>query len=184
VVAGGEELAQATGGHPLFVAGWLQARRQNLSEPFPPQLRERVITECWDLGPKAYRLLTVASVLDEPFSAGVLATLVQAGPEEITEELDQLVQQRLLNPSGECFTFRNPPVREILNETLSPAWRFMLQQRRVPLGSAHPRRRATDVPSEQHQQPDRRRPSGESTDGDVGKGGNNRAEHGDLSRLT
>jgi DNA-binding SARP family transcriptional activator len=183
-VGSGDELADATGGHPLFVAGWLQARRQNLPESFPPQLRERVITRCWDLGPQAYRLLTVASVLDEPFSAGVLAALVKAGPEEITEELDQLAQQRLLNPSGESFTFHHPPVREILSETLSPAWRFVLQQRGVALGSAQPLRRATDVPPAQHQdqRPERRRPSGTPTDGDVGDDRRSRPEHRGLSR--
>jgi DNA-binding SARP family transcriptional activator len=144
--SGSDELAVATGGHPLFVAGWLQARRQNLADPFPPLLRERVVTHCWDLGPKAYRLLTVASVLDEPFSTEVLASLVRAEPDEIIEDLEHLVQQGLLDPFGECFCFRNRPVRDILKATLSPAWRFTLQRRGIALGAAHPSSESTEEP--------------------------------------
>ncbi len=139
-----EDLYEATGGHPLFVAGWIAARRQRLTDAFPPDLRERILTRCWDLGPQAYRLLSVASALDQPISPALLASLVGTDLNGIAEELDRLVEERLLTFVGQTFMFRHPAIRQILCETLSPARRFLLRQGAGALGSARGRR-ATDV---------------------------------------
>ncbi len=143
---GDEDLYPATGGHPLFVAGYLEARRRGLTDTFPPDLRERVLTQCWDLGPQAYRLLSVASALDQPVAPVLLASLVGTDLHGIAEELDRLVEARLLVTVGQTFTFRHPGVGHILSETLSPARRFLLNQRAATLTSTQPRRRATDLP--------------------------------------
>jgi DNA-binding SARP family transcriptional activator len=145
---GDPQLYAVTGGHPLFIDGWLKAREQGLTEPFGVELREQVVTSCWDLGPQAYRLLAVVSALDPPVGPEALATLVGGAVGEVAEELDRLAGERLLDVNVHQVTFRSAPVREILRETLSPARRFLLQQQATTLAGARPRRRATDVPDE------------------------------------
>jgi DNA-binding SARP family transcriptional activator len=139
-----DDLYDATGGHPLFVSSWIEARRRCLPEVFPPELRERILTRCWDLGPQAYRLLSVASALDEPVSPALLATLVGTDLHGIAEELDRLVEQRLITFVDQVFKFRHPPIRQILSDTLSPARRFLLRQR-ASSTEVNWRRRSTDV---------------------------------------
>jgi DNA-binding SARP family transcriptional activator len=150
------QLYAVTGGHPLFIDGWLKAREQGLPEPFGVELREQVVTGCWDLGPQAYRLLAVVAALDPPVGPEALATLVGGSVSDVADELDRLAGERLLDVNVHQVTFRSAPVREILRETLSPARRFLLQQQAATLSGAHMRRRATDVPDETEQLPSRR----------------------------
>ncbi len=146
----GQGAFEATDGHPMFVADWLEARRQGLSEGFTPALRERVIRPCWDLGPQAYRLLTVAALLEEPFSHALLGELVGATG-DVVDELDLRVEGRLLSPAGESFRFRQPLVRQILAETFSAARRAHLLARAEQLTRGTLRRRQTDTcPQRRH----------------------------------
>jgi DNA-binding SARP family transcriptional activator len=138
------DVYESTGGHPLFVSAWLAARRDQLTDVFPPEIKERILTRCWDLGPQAYRLLTVASAIDQPVAPGLLATLVGTDLAGIAEELDRLVEERLITFIGQTFIFRHPPIRHILCETMSPARRLLLRQQGTRLGETH-RRRSTDV---------------------------------------
>ena len=150
LAAAGEGVFEATDGHPMFVADWLEARRQGLSEGFTPALRERVIRQCWDLGPQAYRLLTVAALLEEPFSPALLGELVGATG-DVIDELDLRVESRLLSPAGESFRFRQPLVRQILTETFSAARRAHLLARAEHLTRGTLRRRQTDTcPQRRH----------------------------------
>ena len=135
---------EATEGHPMFVADWLEVRRQGLSEGFTSALRERVIQQCSELGPRAYRLLTVAALLDEPFSPAMLSELVGASG-DVIDELDLRVDGRLLSPVGESFRFRQPLVRQILAETVSPARRAQLLARAESVTRGTLRRRETDA---------------------------------------
>ncbi len=123
---------------------WLAAAEQGLPDGFTPALRERVITRCWDFGPQAYRLLTVAAVLDQPFSPVLLSQLVGAA-EDVVDELDRLVDARLLTDEGPGFRFRHGLVQRILRETFSAARRARLLARAETLGQGTPRRRATDL---------------------------------------
>ena len=141
---GERAISDITGGHPMFVAGWLEAREQGLPELFPAALRERVITRCWDLGPQAYRLLTAASVLEPPIRPDLLAALVGASVDDIADELDRLVDHRLLVATAQGFRFRHAPERQLLSETMSPVRREMLLQRASAFADGPPRRRSTD----------------------------------------
>ncbi len=139
----GMPVFEATQGHPLFVTDWLAARQQGLAEGFTPALRERVITRCWDLGPQAYRLLTVAALLTEPFSASLLGSVVGA-TNDVVDELDLRVEDQLLVTDGEDFRFRHPLVRQILAETFSVTRRARLLSSAERLAQGPPLRRATD----------------------------------------
>ncbi|MCW2601186.1 MAG: Transcriptional regulator, putative ATPase, winged helix family [Frankiales bacterium] len=138
-----DDLHTITGGNPMFVAGWRAARARGLREPFPPELRERILMCCWDLGPKAYRLLSVACALEQPFAPTLLADLVGITATAVAEELDRLVELRLLDAAEQGFAFRSPAVRSILSDTLSLARTVLLKQQAAAL-LAGPRRRATD----------------------------------------
>jgi DNA-binding SARP family transcriptional activator len=123
------EVLTATSGHPAFVAAWLEARENHLAEAFTPAVRDRVVRRCWDLGPTAYRLLTVASALDQPVQPGQLASLVGASIDDIAGDLDDLVEQRVLTAQADGFRFRVAPERAILNETMSAVRRDLLRKR-------------------------------------------------------
>lgn len=138
----------ATRGHPMFLADWLQARQEGLSAGFTPALRERIVTLCWHLGPQAYRLLTVAAVLDEPFSASVLGQVVGVD-HDICDELDLRVADRLLVLSAEGYGFRHGLVRRILAETFSPARHAQLRASANSITRGNPLRRRTDAVREQ-----------------------------------
>jgi DNA-binding SARP family transcriptional activator/CheY-like chemotaxis protein len=135
---------EATQGHPLFVTDWLEAGKRGLQQGFTPALEERVITRCWDFGPHAYRLLSVAAVLDEPFSPSVLGQLVGASREAV-EELEALVDEGMLVAVGQGFRFRHSLVRTILAGTSSEARRSRLVARAEVLALGSPRRRCTDT---------------------------------------
>ena len=143
---GHDELFAVTGGHPLFVDGWLKARARGLLEPFPPELRELVITTCWDLGPQAYRLLTVLAALEGPVPPTLLSRLLGIQDGEVAEELDRLASAGYLTATPSEVAFRLPAVRVVLAETMSPARAYLLrQQAAAALTSGSPRRRATDA---------------------------------------
>ena len=82
-------------------------------------------------GAHAYRLLTAASVLEQPFEPEPLAELLDADPTELTEELERLCERRILRIDGLRFRFRYQLVREVLRETISPARRRLLRQQRL-----------------------------------------------------
>lgn len=143
----GPDLHAAAGGNPSHIADWLDARARGLSEPFTPELRERVVTACWDLGPPAFRLLGAAAAVDGPtFSVDLMAHLLDAGLSDVSEQLDLLFEKSLLDAAGDEFTFRSPAIRSILRCTLSPARQRLLRQSAARFEVTGPRRRATDRP--------------------------------------
>jgi predicted ATPase len=88
-----------------------------------------LVAQCRAEGPRAYRILVAASVLDQPFDPEPLAELLEADPTELTEELERLCERRILRIDGLRFRFRYELVREVLRETISPARLRLLQQR-------------------------------------------------------
>ena len=119
---GHPELHGVTGGHPLYVAGWLEARRDHLEQPFPPALCERVLMQCWDAGPQAYRLLCLAAALDEPsFPAELLAALADVPLQAVADDLDRLLELGVLASCGTSMRFSTPALHTVVAATLSPA---------------------------------------------------------------
>lgn len=142
----GPELHAAAGGNPWHVVSWLEARERGLQESFTPEMRERVVTACWDLGPQPYRLLCTAAALEQPaFSAALLCRLLGTGPADVADQLEQLFDRRLLDVVEHDFAFRSPAVRSVLRSTMSPARRAQLQLLADAFLDGGPRRRATDL---------------------------------------
>jgi DNA-binding SARP family transcriptional activator len=120
------DLHCVTGGHPYAVADALANGR-----PERPSrtLTEALLAQCRAEGPRAYRILVAAAVLDQPFGPEPLAELLDADPTALTEELERLCERRILQIEGFRFRFRYDLVREVMRETISPARQRLLRQR-------------------------------------------------------
>ena len=120
------DLHEVTGGHPRAVADVMANGR-----PASPSrsLTEALLNQCRAEGPRAFRLLAAASVLDQPFNPEPLAELLDTDPTEFTEELERLCERRILRIDGLRFRFRYDLVRQALRGTISPARERLLHRR-------------------------------------------------------
>lgn len=118
-------LHESTGGNPRFVAEALTN-----GPPASPSttLSEALIKQCRAEGPRAFRVLTAASVLTQPFTPKPLAGILDSDPTSLTEELERLCERRILRVDGVGFGFRYDLVRQVLHESVSPARRQLLEQ--------------------------------------------------------
>jgi DNA-binding SARP family transcriptional activator len=119
-------LYESTGGHPRFVAEVLaNGHRAGPSTT----LTEALLAQCRAEGPRAFRVLTSAALLEQPFAPEALAEMLDAEPAALTEELERLCGRRLLRVDGLGFRFRYDLIRQALCESISPARRRLLGQR-------------------------------------------------------
>jgi DNA-binding SARP family transcriptional activator len=120
------DLIESTGGNPRFVAEAIA--NGDLAE-LSTELSETLIAQCRAEGPWAYRILVAASVLEQPFEPGPLASILHVDEAELVEELERLCERRILRVAGLRFRFRYELVREVLLASLSPARRRLLRER-------------------------------------------------------
>ena len=73
-------------------------------------------------------------MLDQPFQPELVATLLGDDATELVEELERLCERRILRVDGFRFRFRYDLVRQVLQASLSPARRRLLQTRLQPAG--------------------------------------------------
>jgi hypothetical protein len=117
-IAGVRGLYEATAGNPRFVADALTNDRG----PSPSSgLAEAVLAQCWQQGPRAYRILTAASLLPQPFEPREIEAMLGLEIDGISERLEMLCQRRILRPDGLGFRFRYDLIRQVLRENRSPA---------------------------------------------------------------
>jgi DNA-binding SARP family transcriptional activator len=121
---------ESTCGNPRFVADALE--RDDGREP-SESLAETVLAQCWQEGPRAYRLLVAASLLDPPFEPHQLDTMLGMDIRGVAERLETLCQRGILRADGVGFRFKYDLVREVLLSSLSPASVRVLQQRLEPV---------------------------------------------------
>lgn len=119
-------LHESTGGHPRFVA---EALANDRSAAPSESLTEALLEQCRAEGSRAFRVLTAAAVLIQPFTPEPLAEILDADPASLTEELERLCERRILRVDGLGFRFRYDLVRRVLRESLSPARRQLLERR-------------------------------------------------------
>jgi DNA-binding SARP family transcriptional activator/CheY-like chemotaxis protein len=120
------DLVESTGGNPRFVT---EAIAGGIGPEFSPALAETLLAQYRAEGPRAYRILLAASVLEQPFDPEPLATLLEVDVAELIEELERLCERRILRVDGLRFRFRYELVREVLLASLSPARRRILRER-------------------------------------------------------
>jgi DNA-binding SARP family transcriptional activator len=120
------DLLAATGGNPRFVT---EAIAGGIGAELSPTLAETLLAQYRAEGPRAYRILLAASVLEQPFEPEPLAALLDVDEAELVEELERLCERRILRVDGLGFRFRYELVREVLLASLSPARRRVLRER-------------------------------------------------------
>ena len=126
------DLHAATGGNPRLVS---EAVRNGAAHDLSATLTDASLAQCHAEGPRAYRVLVVASVLGQPFEPEPLAALLGGDEGELLDQIERLCERRILAVDGYRFRFRYPVVREVLLNSLSPARRRLLRARlREPRG--------------------------------------------------
>lgn len=119
-------LHESTGGNPRFVAEAVRCGRR--AEP-SRSLVDALVAQCRAEGPWGCRVLTAASVLEQPFDPEPLAALLETDATRLTEELERLCERRILRIDGFLFRFRYDLVRRALLASISPARQRLLRQR-------------------------------------------------------
>ncbi|HEX4526754.1 MAG TPA: BTAD domain-containing putative transcriptional regulator [Gaiellaceae bacterium] len=120
------ELHKSSGGNPRFVAEVLADGQPNGPST---TLTEALLAQCRAEGPRLFRVLTSAALLEQPFAPEPLADILAAEPTSLTEELERLCERRILRVDGQGFRFRYELVRQALCESISPARRRLLEER-------------------------------------------------------
>ena len=120
------ELHESSGGNPRFVAEVLADGQPNRPST---TLTEALLAQCRAEGPRLFRVLTSAALLEQPFAPEPLADILAAEPTSLTEELERLCERRILRVDGQGFRFRYELVRQALCESISPARRRLLEER-------------------------------------------------------
>jgi DNA-binding SARP family transcriptional activator len=119
-------LHESTGGNPRFVTETLRCGE----EAAPSRaLAEALIAQCRAEGTRYCRILTAASLLEQPFEPSVLARMLELEAAALTEDLERLCERRMLRVDGFGFRFRYDLVRQVLLETISPARQGLLRER-------------------------------------------------------
>jgi len=119
-------LYRATGGNPRFVT---EALASDQCDGASTTLTRALLAQCRAEGPRAFRVLTSAALMKQPFAPEPLAAILDADPTSLTEELERLCVRRILRVDGLRFRFRYELVRRTLRESVSPARRRLLEQR-------------------------------------------------------
>jgi predicted ATPase len=119
-------LHESTGGNPRFVTDALAHGKQlELSS----SLTATLLTQLRGEGRRAYRILLAASLLGQPFEPEPLSVILDLDVAELTEQLEQLCERRILRVEGNGFRFRYDLVRAAVYYSLSPARRRVLLER-------------------------------------------------------
>ncbi len=119
-------LHETTGGNPLFVA---EALANDRGPERSETLTGALIAQCRAEGEWAFRLLTAASMLHQPFEPEPLAEVLGAEAGRLIEEFERLCEQRILRVDGVRFRFRYDLVRRALLSSISPARRRLMCRR-------------------------------------------------------
>ena len=117
---------ESTGGNPRFVAEAVRCGRRAAPSR---SLVDALVAQCRAEGPWACRVLSAASLLEQPFEPEPLAALLDTDPTRLTEELERLCERRILRIDGLRFRFHYDLVRRALFESVSPARRRLLHER-------------------------------------------------------
>jgi predicted ATPase len=133
------DLHETTGGNPRFVVETVACGGHSAPSR---SLAEALVAQCRAEGEWGCRVLSAASVLEQPFAPEALAALLGTDEGALLEELERLCERRILRIDGLRFRFRYDLVRQVLADSVSPARRRLLRRR---LETLQPE---TDLPSD------------------------------------
>lgn len=117
----------ATGGHPVAVVAHAQAASGRPAE-IPEPYRRAVFDRVRALGETAWRVAVASAVTEQPCGPTGVAAVLNADPLDVVEMQDRLCGVGVLEPVADGFTFRNPLVRTLLRDTVSPVRLRVMRQ--------------------------------------------------------
>lgn len=121
------DLFERTGGHAGYATAYLGFESDLPQEP-PAEVRDSILARA-TTDARRYKLLQVASVLDEPFTPDDVARLADCRATDAAEELEVLCREELLRCVGDSFTFFGSDIKQVLLETLSVPRRRLLERK-------------------------------------------------------
>ncbi|HKN54564.1 MAG TPA: AAA family ATPase, partial [Amycolatopsis sp.] len=126
-------LHRRSGGNPLYLGGVSDCVHEvcTCAVEVPAALRVNVAAELADLPAIAGNLARAVSVLDGPFGIDLSTDLAELARPEVIAAMDDLVRADLVRPvtGTALFDFRHPLVRQVLYESVDPAWRIAAHTR-------------------------------------------------------
>ncbi len=128
------DLYASTGGHPALVE---EVLRSGDSAP-SRTLVDALVAQCRAEGKWGCRILTTASLLEQPFAPEPLAELLGVDAGELSEELERLCERRILRVDGLRFRFRYELLRQAMLESISPARQQLVRRRLGRLAATTP----------------------------------------------
>jgi hypothetical protein len=124
--AGVGDLYEVTGGHPLFVAHWLEAQRTCRTDEAVDRLSDWILEQVDKVGPPARDLLAAAATLQRPCTLGELSPVVGTITMRLVDAVEDLVERGFLCSDGDVLSIRSTLARDALQRSVSPLRRRYL----------------------------------------------------------
>jgi DNA-binding SARP family transcriptional activator len=122
---GGAAALARTGGYGAYLSAWTNGDRAGTP---PDDLRAAVLGRCQAAGARTHRVLTVASVLSEPFGPEPIATVTDLRVLQVAELLDRAAVRGLLRVVGGGFAFSASLVSDVLRSQVSATRQELIRQ--------------------------------------------------------
>jgi hypothetical protein len=123
---GVDDLYEVTGGHPLFVAHWLEARSRGRTDEAVDRLSDWILEQVDRVGPLARDLMSASATLDRRATLDELSPVVGSITLPLVEAVEELVERGLLWGDGDVLNIRSTLAREAVQRSLSPLRRRYL----------------------------------------------------------
>jgi DNA-binding CsgD family transcriptional regulator len=137
------ELYETSQGNPLYLLTLLRSEahpRGRGEGDSSDRLESLILGETMSLSPDELAVASTAAVLGDPFSAEILAAVVEGlDPPRAERALGALIDRDLIRPGsyGASLVFRHPLVRRAVYNRAAPAWRVGVHRRALTLLRAH-----------------------------------------------
>ncbi|GIJ47874.1 transcriptional regulator [Virgisporangium aliadipatigenens] len=140
------DLYEESAGNPLYLLA-LERLQRGANGPVgveahgdrSSRLESLILGETTGLSADELAVASTAAVLGDPFSAEMLAAVVDGlAPADVERAVDGLTRRDLVRPSsyGAVFAFRHPLVRRAIYDRTAPAWRVGVHRRALDLLTA------------------------------------------------
>ena len=127
-LAGAEpgDLYDVTGGHPLFLAHWLEARGERRTDETAERLSDWVLEQVDRVGPLARDLMAAVATVERPCSLDELSPIVGPVTLPLVDAVERLVEIGLLCSDGDVVWIRSTLARAAVQRSVSPLRRRYL----------------------------------------------------------
>jgi DNA-binding CsgD family transcriptional regulator len=133
-----QDLAERSGGHPLFTEELVAAGASAVTATIPKSLADLLISQIEPLPRPQQRLLRVAAAIGRQVHPDILARTLDAEPNDVAAGTRDVVASGILVPVDERLEFRHELLREAVYAMLLPGERKPLHAAVARSLTAHP----------------------------------------------